>query len=599
MSPAFRNALLWILVSAVMIVACLSSTSAAYVDGHYVPDNEDAFYHARRILDSVLTSAPVMQFDPKIHVPEGSWITWPWGFDTLMTQLTSAFGPFAGADHANRVLMNIPPVASAIAVLLVLVLARQVKLPTLHTIVFALAFALLPAAFRVFSVGNVDHHFVELLCTLGTFTAGVAFFREDNRSPIAPLVLGGLLGFAVALQNGLFILQLPVCLMLGLRWVRGAPLPERKHMRIFAVTLVVTTLLACLPSQPFRHGFFEFYTLSLFHLYIATVVGAFSILLSQLAFSRRNLIIVCALAVVAMLPLGGMLYLAGAFVTGSLDTIANISEAKSPYRLFIERGETESTMYMSWLLLFMFPMLLVNLWWAWRRRDPLLQFVAVMSAFGLAFFQFQYRFNVFGLVPMLLTPLLVAKELALARPALGRIVPVATVVLFVLAYLPTRGVWQTTWALGSHLAYSNIRTTWPRLEHLCSERPGIVLADVEAGHWVRYHTACSVIANVFLLTPQHAAKLAENESLMLLTPDELLKRRHDLRYVLVFHEVIIRNSPDGAEVPVLEFLRQQMLPLERELLGPDAKIPPQFAKRWEVRSPQGQIYSRLYEIVRD
>jgi hypothetical protein len=599
MSPAFRNALLWIVASATMVVACLSSASAAYVDGHYVPDNEDAFYHARRILDSVLTHAPVMQFDPKIHVPEGSWITWPWGFDTLMADITSAFGPFADVDHANRVLMNIPPVASIAAVLLILVLARQVKLPMLHTIVFALGFALLPAAFRAFSVGNVDHHFVELLCTLGTFTAGVAFFREDNRSPIAPLVLGGLLGFAVALQNGLFILQLPVCLMLGLRWVRGAPLPERKHMRIFAATLAVTTLLACLPSQPFRHGFFEFYTLSVFHLYIAIVVGVFSILLSQLAFSGRNLVIVCALAIVAMLPLGGMLYLAGAFVTGSLDTIANISEAKSPYQLFIERGESESTMYMSWLLLFMFPMMLVNLWWAWRRSDPLLQFVAVMSVFGLAFFQFQYRFNVFGLVPMLLTPLLVAKELAVARPALGRVVSVTTVALFALAYLPTRGAWQTTWALASHLSYANIRSTWPRLEQLCNERPGVVLADVEAGHWVRYHTSCSVIANVFLLTPQHAAKLAENESLMLLTPAELLKQRNDLRYVLVFHELIIRNNPDGAEVPVLELLRPQMLPLERELLGPDADIPPQFAKRWEVRSPQGQIYSRLYEIVRD
>lgn len=597
MSPAFRNAILWIVASAVMVVACLSSVSAAYVDGHYVPDNEDAFYHARRILDAVLNHAPVMQFDSKIHVPEGSWITWPWGFDTLMANVTSAFGPFAGVDDANRVLMNIPPVASVIALLLVLVLARQVKLSMVHTIVFALAFALLPAAFRAFSVGNVDHHFMELLCTLGTFTAGAAFFREDSRSPIAALVLGGLLGLAVALQNGLFILQLPVCLMLGLRWVRGAPLPEKKHMRIFAVTLVVTTLLACLPSQPFRQGFFEFYTLSLFHLYIAIVVGVFSILLSQLAFSRRNLGLVCLLAIVAMLPLGGMLYLAGAFVTGSLDTIANISEAKSPYRLFIERGETESTMYMSWLLLFMLPMLLVNLWWAWRRREPLMQFVAVMSAFGLAFFQFQYRFNVFGLVPMLLTPLLVANELAAARPALGRIVPAVTVALFVLAYAPTRGAWQTTWALASHLSYANIRSTWPRLQELCNERPGIVLADVEAGHWVRYHTSCSVIANVFLLTPQHAAKVAENESLLLLTPAELLSKRHDLRYVLVFHEVLIRNNPDGAEVPVLEALRQRMLPLERELLGPDANIPPQFVKRWEVRSPQGQIYSRLYEIA--
>src|SRR5262249_20249595 len=98
-TPAFRNALVWLVGSASMIVAALSSLSAAYVDGHYVPDNEDAFYHARRIIDAVMNHAAVVQFDPKIHAPEGSWLTWPWGFDTLMATITSAFGPFPDVDH--------------------------------------------------------------------------------------------------------------------------------------------------------------------------------------------------------------------------------------------------------------------------------------------------------------------------------------------------------------------------------------------------------------------------------------------------------------------------------------------------------------------
>jgi hypothetical protein len=46
-------------------------------------------------------------------------------------------------------------------------------------------------------------------------------------------------------------------------------------------------------------------------------------------------------------------------------------------------------------------------------------------------------------------------------------------------------------------------------------------------------------------------------------------------------------------------LRQRLAPLERDLLGPEATLPPEFKKRWEVRSPKGQIYARLYEIVRD
>jgi hypothetical protein len=160
------------------------------------------------------------------------------------------------------------------------------------------------------------------------------------------------------------------------------------------------------------------------------------------------------------------------------------------------------------------------------------------------------------------------------------------------------GTWRTTFALGSHFAYGNILSIWPRLSQLCHERPGLVLADIEAGHWIRYHTDCSVMANVFLLTPQHAAKVRENTHLLLLTPQQLIEERKDIRYVLVFHAVLLRTAPNGAETPVLDLLRQQLVPMERELLGPEAAIPKPFVKRWEVRTPQGQIYARLYEIER-
>ncbi|HTU68105.1 MAG TPA: hypothetical protein VMF52_19320 [Steroidobacteraceae bacterium] len=598
MSVAFRNALLWLFGSALMIVAALSSMSAAYVDGHYVPDNEDAFYHARRILDSVLNHAPVAQFDAKIHAPEGSWLTWPWGFDTLMATITGWFGPFADVDHANRVLMNISPLATVVAVLLVVLIARQLALPLLHSAVLTLGFALLPAAFRTFSVGNVDHHFAEMTWTLGTWAAGLWFCREGGRSLLPALVLGAVLGSAVAIQNGLFILQLPLCIFFALRWLRGEELPARRPMIAFALALVVATLASCIPSEPWRRGFFEFYTLSWFHLYIAVLVAAFSVALTFFRRTRRSLVVMTVLAGLALLPLFGMLYLAGTFVSGNLTTVQDISEAKSPYRLLIERGEAESTMYMSWLMVLMLPMLLLNLWWAWRRREPQLQLAAILSVFGLALFQSQYRFCVFGVLPMLLTPLLALRQWSEARPALGRFAPAAVLALFGLAYLPTAGAWTTTWALGSNLGYANVRSTWPRFAQLCREHPGIAFATIEAGHWIRYHTDCAVMANVFLLTPQHAAKIDENSHLLRLTPAQFLTERRDIRYVFVFHGVTISEEVPGHETPVLEVLRQQLAPLERDLLGPEKDIPPEFEKRWEVRSPQGQIYSRLYEIVR-
>ena len=599
MSPVFRNALLWLLGSVVMIVAAMSSVSSAFADGHYVPDNADAFYHARRILDSVMTHSPVIQFDSKIHAPEGSWLVWPWGFDTLLATITSWFGPFQNIDQANAVLMNIPPMATTVAVLLVVLLTRQLRLPILHSLVLVLAFAVLPAAFRGFCVGNVDHHSMELTCAIATMVAGAAFFREGNRSPWAPIALGALFGFAVAMQNGLFVLQVPICAMLAFRWIRGQSLPDRRQVQIFAITLFVATLVACLPSQPFRHGFFEFYTLSGFHLYVATVVAVFSVLLSRVAFSRRNLIILMALALVALIPFFGTLYLASSFVTGNLSAITTIIEAQSPYKLYLDDPDGNALVFMSWLCWFMFPMMLVNLWWAWRKQDPMRQYLAIFCVFGLVFFQLQYRFGVYGIVPMLLTPVLFAKEIAELRPRWSRVFGLALPALFIAAYVPTAQAWSTHLVLGNNVAYGNIRSVWPKFSELCKERPGLVLADVEAGHWIRYNTDCSVIANVFLLTPQQLAKVDENTNLLAMTPEQLLEARKDIRYVLVFHAVLLRKDKQGKEIPILDNLRFQMMPMERELLGPEAAIPKQFKKQWEVRSPTDQIYSRLYEIVRD
>lgn len=32
-------------------------------------------------------------------------------------------------------------------------------------------------------------------------------------------------------------------------------------------------------------------------------------------------------------------------------------------------------------------------------------------------------------------------------------------------------------------------------------------------------------------------------------------------------------------------------------MSPGAAIPVQLQKRWEIRAPHGQVYSRLYELV--
>ena len=180
-------------------------------------------------------------------------------------------------------------------------------------------------------MGNIDHHFAELLWTLGTLSAGIWFFSANRLSYGAGITLGCVLGSAIAIHNGLFILQIPIAVTLGLFWLRGIPLPHRFQVIAFGAALLTTTFLVCLPSEPWQRGFFEFYTLSWFHFYIAACVAVFSILLVMIERNTRSLVIVLLGAAAAMLPIIDTLSFAGEFVSGELDMIRSIAEVRSPY----------------------------------------------------------------------------------------------------------------------------------------------------------------------------------------------------------------------------------------------------------------------------
>ena len=598
MTPAFRWTLLWIAGCMVMVVGALAMLTASWVDHQYLPAHADAFYHARRILDSVFSGNPVIQFDDRIHVPEGSWLTWPWGFDTLMARVTSLFGPFANRDDANRVLMNIPPAAAPIAVALVINIARQLKLHFLLAALFVLGFAALPTLHGLFMAGDIDHHFAELLWMLGTLSAGIWFFRSGAPSYAAGIVLGCVLGTALAIHNSLFILQVPVVLTLALLWLQGAAFPDRARILGFAGALLVTTTLVCIPSEPWRRGIFEFYTLSWFHFYIATCVAVFSVLLSRLARNGRNIAILGLAAGAALIPLFAALSFGSEFISGELESIRDIIEASSPYDMYRDYGEEMSTRILSWMMWLTAPMLLLNLWWAFRSRASELRFVALVGVLGLALMQFQFRFAVFGATSMLLTPLLLAGFVAQRLPERRIGILIASVLLFGVAFYPTLKNWQTRWLLAGDQSYTWLRPVFPILKSACDEHPGVVLADLSAGHWIRYHSECSVIADPFLLTPLHGAKALESARLLRLTPAELIAESRDIRYVFARHFTGLFLRQSGGEGPDLDKLRDSLPALSRELLAPDAKLPRQYRLRGEARTPAGQIYARLYEIER-
>jgi hypothetical protein len=48
----------------------------------------------------------------------------------------------------------------------------------------------------------------------------------------------------------------------------------------------------------------------------------------------------------------------------------------------------------------------------------------------------------------------------------------------------------------------------------------------------------------------------------------------------------------------LEQFRPRMARLETALLGPATRIPPQYTLIWELKTPAGHTYARLFEIRR-
>ncbi len=257
----------WLLTSVVAVALALLVTSASYVDGEYIPVSIDSFYHARRILDAAIGERGFYQFDNMIHVPEGSWINWPWGYDYLMASILSFALWLRPSMDPMTFLAHVPVAWLCLNMGMLALVARRVGLSASLTAVSMFGFAMFPLTQTMHGVGNIDHHYAELTFVLATLWAGLGFFSAD-RQPKAGITLGIVLGVAPVFHNGLFILQIPVLLCFFVLWLRGQ-MPGMRDLYLFAAALTGSTLLILLPSEPFRDMQFEFWTLSWFHIYIA------------------------------------------------------------------------------------------------------------------------------------------------------------------------------------------------------------------------------------------------------------------------------------------------------------------------------------------
>ncbi len=585
---------------------------SARFEGAILPTSHDGFYHARRILDAAADPTRFYEFDPFIHAPEGSWVTWPWAYDLGLAWLARGLVTLGLATDPAWILIAFPPALGIVNLLLVMAITRGLRMPPAAALGTGLAWVALPLTQLLHAVGRIDHHGIEHTFALLLLAVGLPLFRTPTAG--RAFLGGALVGVGPAFYNGLFILFLPLVLAQGILWLRGRALPARASVAL-GTGLTFGTGLACLGSTPFHEGMWSYTLLSWFHLYVAALSGLVIALPGLVPLSRKAAIALGAGALAGLWPLAGELGAGLTFVEGAIPGLAAMSEVRSPYGLGSAPAlgiGPASALYtgLVWLLPFALGRAAGLLVAGPETRERTLLYTSALV--GGLLMAAQLRFHQYGSPFLFLLWFLWLGDLLGQGPATGlrpaggvaaRLleragslrVGAAAALLTVLLYLPALPSLFRIPVPGWSGEYFLTRPLYPALAEHCRVRPGIVIAPPIDGHYIRYHTGCAVVANQFMLTRQHVEKIAFVESLLAGPAEAIRERAPWARYLLVRRrDNVLDASLDEAS------LRAQNRGVADALLLSGAPPPPGLRALAEVRLGRYRgardVVARLYEI---
>lgn len=592
----FVNVAAWAFASAVAIAFALVQSDSVINGESYIPFGNDAFYHARRILDAAFAGG-LYQFDPLIHMTDGSWIPWPWGFDWALANILKVSSWLSPNTDPMKLLVYAPVVWIAVNVALLIAMCSALGLRPEFRALVAIGFALLPTTQMLHGIGQIDHHFVEFTFVLLCVLTSMKMLAGDSGNRAA-IVCGATLGIAQAFHHGLFVLQIPLLASIFVIWWRGGA-PTSLVLRNFSIALLASTLLIAIPSEPFRDIQFSFATLSWFHVYIALASSILVFLMTLRSPDRKSLWVLSGVGVLLAVPAIGGIATGARFLTGDIPELAMINEMTSPPgMIFGGWGLTGTVWIYSWLLLLAIPLLLFSLWRAVTVcRGPEVVY-ALYAAFGLTLLLMQLRLNYFGMAFLLITPFVIAEQF-LAGREIGRLATAlsATAILAIALQPPLSGGLFRTYPAGGEVHYHNLRPLLGSLQAACAENPGIVLADRNLGHYIRFHTECGVIANNFLLTELHFTKVRVVDLLFAESPESLLEKSIAYRYVLTFLDNAYEQRGGMTMMRDLEGLVNDQPALTRVLLAnPPPGITVLNEIELETESGKPVVFAGLYQL---
>jgi hypothetical protein len=285
----------------------------------------------------------------------------------------------------------------------------------------------------------------------------------------------------------------------------------------------------------------------------------------------------------------------GAWLGAQLTGLGSMVEAESVTARVGSSGWAVVTRQYSGLIWLLPLSCIAAIWHWWRERTAPALFLAVSALFGSALLLAQYRLNYFGSWVSYLPLCLVFDTLRSRWSTRGPLTVGAAALLWVAALAPAVAELRRPLPAGGDFDYALTQSIYPTLASACDARPGIVLADHNDGHYISYHSRCAVMADNFILTPQHEEKIREVNALLRLPLVEVLRRApSQLRYIYVRRDDNIYASDCGRRTCL------ENAGLRQELLFGPPPDPTLLRLIGEInfkRSPSGtEPLARLYEV---
>ena len=583
--------LLWAGASTLACVFALSWLPAAFDGDAYYPIGADSFYHARRILDTVADHEAYYEFDNLIHAPDGSMLTWPWAYDRVAAAIVRGVMAVSGSADPMAILAYVPVGAVPLNVALVVALGLLAGLPRWGVGLLACAYSVSPLTRELHAVGRIDHHYVEHLFFLASLVAGMTFLGAPSRA--RAVILGVVLGIAPAFHNGLFVLQAFFGAAVFVLWARGLLEIDRVSV-YFAAALALATLAILLPSEPFQRFEWAFYHLGWFHLLTALLTGGAVWWLSGHASQLRNILGFIAVVTVLAWIAWGQIGHGGRYVFAELPALRDVTESQSLIAAVVAGEAWDLTLRYS-VVVWLLPVIGVGLALVTLRSTAPHQVLLAVTLLGGGFLMLQQlRLHNFGSLILILPLLQWLARGAVHNTAKLRALAIGAGVCFVAAQIPAVASLGTYPELAGDRNYAINRALIATLGQRCEAEPGVVLARFGDGHYLRYHTACAVIANNMIMTPQHIERIALTEAMFTMTAAQLRESHRWVDYVYLWREDNPLDTQAEATVVldnsrlILDLLLSANIPVGFELIGETA---------FELPDSTRIVFARAFRIT--